>query len=208
MPLIHDPDLIEVKIYKYTVEPLDGKDAKAAYYRASDILLALGVRTWVAAGTALGLYRDGGFIPHDTDIDVETTQIDRFQDIKIAFVQNGYKIAREMFYCGIPMQIAFVHPDDNIIFDIYFYLWMIKDGVNANFNEHGILTIPNHFLEKMPLRHDVVSAFYPAPIEEYLTHRYGNWKEKTTEKGNWHEQAANLITEVKREDISPNPVME
>lgn len=185
---------IDVKDYGYTVEPLAGKDANAAYYRGVNILAGFGIVHWIAAGTALGLYRDGDFIPHDTDIDVHTDELEYCPAIKREFIRHGYHVARELTYFGVPMQTAFIHPDDNIIFDIYYYLDTGKEYLN--YNEHGIVALPKDFIAKR-LRMEFengIAGYVPQPIAGYLAHRYGpDWKSPATQKNDWHTECPAFI---------------
>ena len=105
-----------------SLEPLEGKDCFDILNRGIKILESMGLKYWISAGTALGLYRDGDFIPHDTDIDVEILldkplNIAKLQQL---FEADGFKTFLKCRKLDKFMQVAFMS-DTKIIFDIYIY---------------------------------------------------------------------------------------
>ena len=186
----------DLEIHQYEelcVEALRNKEGLKRLKLACSLLEALDVSYWVSAGTMLGLYRDGGLIPHDTDIDVETMDTHRAEDIKKAFSENNYKLVREVFYKKIPMQIAFASLSDNIIFDIYLYVKYDEDTI-INYSDSGVLQLPYGFIQNKRISmFKGVAVPVPYSTEEYLTYRFGNWMEPEKTKGGWADGATNLI---------------
>lgn len=152
----------------------------------ADLLDGLGVHWWLSSGTALGIHRDGGLIPWDTDLDVEVLDGPGLLDtIDTAFRRSGFQSARMM-----PYQRAY--RSRGVVFDIYAYR---RDGEDLVVDtEHGRMAIPSRLVER-PARVEFVGHVYPMPhpVEEYLTVRYGpDWSTPTRAKRPWQYDAANL----------------
>jgi hypothetical protein len=182
------------KCHGVSLQALRDKDGLKTLKNGCELLEKLGINYWVSAGTMLGLYRDGGLIPHDTDIDVETMEISRGEEIRKIFTSNGYKLVKESYYKDMPMQLAFSTLEDNVIFDIYFYVKLDEETL-INYNDFGVLKLPFKLIRDF--HREVfcgISLITPHPVEEYLTLRYGNWGERATSKGAWHKQAANMTS--------------
>jgi hypothetical protein len=148
---------------------------------------------WLSAGTLLGLYRDGDFIPYDTDIDIgylgDWDDPPEAVDIAALLLENGFHHIRRMTYEDRVMQLAFVKR--LTIFDIYFFYKNKEEGIAINYNDNGVMRKPLHLVDpcgKIVWR----GTFYPspAPVEEYLEYRYKDWKTPTGEKRPWFEDAA------------------
>jgi len=71
---------------------------------------------WLSAGTALGLYRDGGIIPDDSDIDIGVLSDVSVEKIEEAMLGAGFLTQRYRNHKGAPQQRAFAK--DGIAFDI------------------------------------------------------------------------------------------
>ena len=158
-------------------------------YSGATLLELSKLRFWCSAGTALGLYRDGKPIEHDTDIDFEVglnweaNNSQAIIDLMRSFLDNGFATHRIMEYEGKTMQLAFIK--DNVVFDIYFMYSGVELHRLVNFNEHGIYDIPFQFIVELTEHEDLP---FPSPIEEYLEYRYGSdWKTPKGSKGDWSE---------------------
>jgi len=136
---------------------------------------------WLAFGTLLGFYRDGDIIPEDTDIDLSILIKDEndIPQIVKAFSKK-YKYIRSVVKDGEQMQSAFQRPD-NFIIDLSFFR---EDGDDIySYCEGGLWK--NKLSTVMPLgKLDTKYGKFNVPknIEEYLTSRYQNWKEKSDDK--------------------------
>jgi hypothetical protein len=144
--------------------------------------------TWVNSGTLLGIHRDGGLIPHDTDIDFGITfHIDHKEKVK----NFKYEIFREWDYNGFPMQRAYIVNDT--IVDFYYFWRGIEEGKLINVNDHGVwrldfsLVIPTKMTIWNNVRIDM-----PNKVEEYLEWHYGDWKIPRKSKQEWWKDAKNL----------------
>jgi|3_EtaG_2_1085321.scaffolds.fasta_scaffold45215_1 hypothetical protein len=167
----------------------------------SEVLDKLGATYYISAGTALGFIRDGDFIPHDGDIDVEivnsySTPINYVNLIK-AFEISGFSIIRTVFDGNFPHQLSFIDKQ-SAIFDIWFVYGDVDDGFFITFTEYGKMKTPAHFIENIS-REDLViggkeySLPMPLPYEEYCECRYGkDWNTPKTSKDPWQEDAGNL----------------
>lgn len=140
----------------------------------------LGVKYWLGGGTVLGLYRDGDFIPGDTDIDIE---VEGYLGVDTYLLKMFFhmELIRTIFDGGRPMQIAFIYKE--VIFDIY-VLWREGESM-INHNDMGTMETPARFYE-WPEILDTKYGKYPvpSPIEDYLVIRYGaDWKTPAKHKG-------------------------
>lgn len=154
----------------------------------ADVLDELGVKWWLSAGTMLGLYRDGGFIPHDTDIDVGVLG-EPSKEMDEAFKSAGYLELRFM-----PFQRAF--QKDNVVFDIYFFQ-QLNDTLICDC-DIGRLIKPASLFDTLGTI-EFLGREYPTPnpVETYLEVRYGkDWKIPKTKKDTWEQDAANLHKQV------------
>ena len=158
-------------------------------YEGANILEMSKIVSWASAGTALGIYRNGTFIPHDTDLDFEIKlnyqkdNTELLKNIEETFLYNGFSLNRKMWYDDKLMQLAFVK--NKVIFDIY----MMYDGVDdenlINFNEHGIYYIPKELVKNLAF---CKSLYVPYPTSDYLEFRYGNdWATPKESKNDWSE---------------------
>ncbi len=157
---------------------------KISSYDKPQVTLLRGIKMlegkewWISSGTAIGLFRDGDFIPEDTDIDVGV-KLDWNDDVNIKFIK-GFSLVRSIFYGHRPMQLAFndeaSDKDDALylIFDIYFY-YDRGDDFLVNFCDRGEWHYP-----KMPIK--LVDTKYGklpfmSPVDDYLLKRYGeDWR--------------------------------
>jgi len=159
--------------------------------------------TWVGAGTALGLLRDGGFIPHDTDIDFETWGV-WGSPPDIASLFRGWTPIRTMTFLDHPMQVAVAK--DDILVDVYLFYEGVLPGHLVNVNEFGTFRPDRDMI--LPAAECWYSdECVPAPrdAERYLAWRFGpDWRTPKTSKGQWNEDAAGLEGPLKPHEI-PKP---
>lgn len=142
---------------------------------------------WISSGSAIGLYRDGDFIPNDTDIDVGVRSVYGQKHIQIP----GFRLIRTMDWRGRPIQTAFIDDNNSCIFDIYYYYTDILEDKLVTVSEYGYVYFQKGFIVK-PLfgikELETKYGRYPFldPIEDYLIDRYGeNWKIPSDSKGNY-----------------------
>jgi len=162
---------------------------------ACGILDKLGVGYFICDGTALGLVRDGRFIPHDNDIDVAVFGEADLTSIKEAFFACGYRVGREASFRNRVQQLIF-YSESRVIFDICFW-YDGGDGLayhfvpeiakgrcqpNSNFVGHDTLTYQGHEYKTHP------------NIREWLRSHYGDdWMVPRVYKGDWRDEVLDII---------------
>lgn len=174
----------ELSVYNLTNFPIGPIDVILAQDVLNEGMNQIGIKHWISSGTLLGFYRDKGFIPHDTDLDVNV-----FSDRPVLIKPVGFEPIRSMTYRGHPMQTAYMKK--GVIFDIYYFY---EDGDCAiNCNEYGIIRKPMRFLETLgELEFNGCTYPTPSPIEEFLTWRFGDWKTPVGSKQSWEKDATHL----------------
>ena len=139
-----------------------------------DICSDFGLIHYLIYGTALGFYRDGGFIPWDNDIDTRVvcsreqwdTLIGRMKDCGFnSRTEEGYGYAKNQTL------ICIEHSP-----------WAGKIQFNNNIIHNVIPVYHFDIVEFNGSKYNV-----PHPIEEYLSTRYGDWKKP---EKNWDKHSA------------------
>ncbi|NOH63925.1 MULTISPECIES: LicD family protein [Vibrio] len=177
----------------FNKRPLNEDDAKKMA-RCCDLIESLGLTYRLTDGTALGLYRNGEFIAHDDDVDIDILDptSDDIKRIKARFCDM--KVVREVYYRGKIQQLAY-YDDDSYVFDIVFWY---KDGNKVlNYCERDFeRTQDAKFFERNTLtKHEFLGRFYPmaSDIENWLVSRYGeDWNIPKTYKGDWKEECQDI----------------
>jgi hypothetical protein len=179
------------------IKPLVPEMAEIVLDTGVEQLKSAGITHWISSGTLLGLYRDGGFIPHDTDLDINV-----LVEKPEAIVVRGFEVCRIMYYQkpqpgsptgyysdDYPMQIALTRGGE--IFDMYYFY---REGDFAlNINEYGIIKKPMHFIDNMTtITWHKKEYNAPGPIEDFLTWRFGDWKTPKSSKQSWEQDATHL----------------
>lgn len=135
---------------------------------------------WLSSGTALGLYRDGDFIPNDTDIDIGISVTEG--ETPILPILEGFELVRDCYHGGKPMQLAFRDTENGVIFDIYFFYDIGMSASYYNFCEIGEWFYPKMEIKELETKYG--SYPFPSPIETYMERRYGStWKTPSNKKG-------------------------
>lgn len=150
----------------------------------TDVLDEAGILYWLSAGTALGLYRDGGIIPGDSDIDIGVLSDVSVERIEEPMLSSGFLTQRYRNHKGIPQQRAFAK--DGIAFDVSIFCEMDNCFVFYT-RGGGAIRKPKHLLEDM---HKITfnGKEYPIPSPQgYLRWRYGDWQTPSDGKGVYDE---------------------
>ena len=143
-------------------------------------------------GTFLGLYREGKFIDHDNDIDIDILGNAEFESLHQKMIDNGMILGRRVFKDGLIQQAAYYN-SDHIIFDILFWY---EDGKEiVNYSEPG-------YIRRQPKKYFLnLDTFilngrsYPVPSEpeDWLEMRYGrDWHIPKTYKGDWKDECHDI----------------
>ncbi|MCG7496848.1 hypothetical protein MHO82_08235 [Vibrio sp. Of7-15] len=184
----------EYHYFKFDINKPLPKGAYRVMNNCCDILSKLDLKYRLTDGTVLGLYREGAFIAHDNDIDVDVFDVNEkeINKIKNEFKKNGYSIGRIATNFGLTQQVVFYN-DENIIFDILF--WYKNGKKYENFSEQGFLRAQDekYFNDLSIFNYDNHDYFIPGHIEEWLVVRYGpDWKTPKTYKGDWKDDCFDL----------------
>jgi len=161
---------------------------------ACNILDRIGVKYRLTDGTALGLYRQGEFIKHDNDIDVDIFEVDQ-NDIKLLinnFIANGYLIGRVAVYNGQVQQVIF-YDENNVIFDIV--IWYQNNKLYVNNSEKGYVRTQEakYFQSLTEWQYNGFRYQMPGFLEEWMVMRYGpDWKIPKTYKGDWKDDCFDI----------------
>lgn len=168
---------------------LYGRDAEGACVDAMHRLADLD--PWVSGGTVLGLIRDGGAIPHDTDVDIcvmnEWHGPKSITDITSRFDTDDYLETFRVCYDGRPCKTNLIDTKRGVVVDVYYCYQGFEDGFVWMFAPGACIRKPEHLLHG---RMEVDTAWgrlvLPYPAEEYLECRYGeNWRVPEDTCGSW-----------------------
>lgn len=141
---------------------------------------------WISAGTAIGLYRDGDFIPSDTDIDIGVRSQYGQKHIEL----DGFRLIRTMDWKNRPIQTAYID-DNGCIFDIYYYYDDLINDRLVTVSEYGyvherkgFIVKPNFGIKEIQTKYGMLP--FLDPIEDYLVDRFGeDWKTPKSSKGKY-----------------------
>lgn len=158
---------------------------------------------WIQNGTLLGLYREGTFIEHDTDIDLgvlaETFTVDCYKDLLknhfhlkhvFGLIENSFEIALCRFNIGVDLFFHYVIDDTQ-------YHCIFDDWTAVSYRRYDYRYKPFQAKRKMYLGTEL---FVPEDELAVLVANYGtNWK---TPKKRW--DIARSPSNVYRTDIILN----
>ena len=200
-----DKQKLEIRYYSaVTMRPFSDQkvDSDMVLKKGVELLEKLGYTTLLASGTLLGFVRDRGFIPYDTDIDVNVVVSSdsilisppHILQVINAFKGNGFTLLRVMAYDKTRiMQLAFTYEDT--IFDIEFIYTDIDKDFYVTVHEHGYYEYDPHYFEVYAdISRNGRRYSSPSPVKQYLAHRFGkDWKTPRGAKGPWQKDASNLV---------------
>jgi hypothetical protein len=160
-----------------TLRPITSRTGKLILDIAVEVFNETKTSFWLSAGTCLGLYRDGEFLPKDYDVDIEfvSHNPEKTKEIYDIFYKRGFRLYRTMIHGEEYTQIAMINPS-GVLLDLYLYRDNLIDGYYVNINEHGILLLPKDMVSTGISFLDYQGSRYPVPgpTEEYLRFRFGS----------------------------------
>lgn len=158
---------------KYHVpnQGMNMESAKEVLLEVDGLLKELKIKYFLSCGTALGLYRDGNFIPWDDEIDIDIYSeifIPRMEEMKEKFINHNF-IARltsrgktskmSVFKKGVKVAMGAIY--DN----------------NEGYRCDSYQKFPIDFYENaVQFELGGVNFTLPGPLDKYLTFYYGDWK--------------------------------
>lgn len=191
---IHDIQIRRRGFTDYLNIPFDGhkpmpSSGNIVLRKCCEALESIGVKYQVTDGTALGFYREGGFIPYDTDLDIDILA----NGVDIKAIQELFEnklhmtIGRKMSYKGKIQQLAYYDVNE-VIFDMIFWY---QNGENCymRYPESPLCILKTKYFENSYM-YEFEGKKYPlhAPIEEWLVDRYGkDWKIPKKYEGDWRD---------------------
>ncbi len=143
-------------------------------------------------GTFLGLYREGKFIDHDNDIDIDILGGAEYEALHQKMIDNGMILGRRVFKDGLIQQAAY-YGSGLIIFDVLF--WYEDAGEIVNYSEPGYVRRQpkKYFLNLDAFNFNGRSYPIPSEPEEWLEMRYGkDWRIPKTYKGDWKDDCHDI----------------
>ena len=164
----------------------DKKKAIRIIKEFDEITKEMNVEYFLAFGTCLELKRDNGFIHTSKDIDIGVIFNKQLPIRKLVrkLIERGYVLDRQqnlrlnmrngVKYSNIPSFYSFTK--DDIPLDIYLFF---VDKKNSRYVGGRKYTIPIKLLDEF----EVIERFgikfnVPSPVDEYLTYRYGDWRDR------------------------------
>ena len=144
---------------------------------------------WAGVGTALGMFRDGGFLPGDNDVDFRV-RLDygdaqcarsKADEVLEALSGAGFSLCREVYWDGRPMQYAFFDREqEHAVCDITFFYRGFAAGRLVNINNLNMRLKPAYLVALRRLRRwpgAAADVFVPWPTPLYLRWRFGpEWR--------------------------------
>jgi len=157
--------------YHISNKGMDLEIAAKILFEVDEILKSLNVRYFISCGTALGFYRDGEFISWDDEIDIDIYSevfAPQLEKIREVFIDHGF-VARATFRGATSKMAVFKN-------GIKVAMGAVYDGGDG-YRHTKDLKCPNKFYDNAENFIFCGRDFLiPAPIEEYLSYYYGNWK--------------------------------
>jgi len=187
-------EFCEYHLFGFDTQKALPENAHIEMNQGCNLLDKVGVSYRLTDGTILGLYREGEFIAHDNDIDVDVfdVEIKQVDSIIEAFLKEGFKVGRRAYFKGVMHQVIFYNKRE-VIFDILF--WYRDGGEYINHSERGYVRKQNeryfNNLDEISFKGNAYKT--PPHLEEWLEMRYGkDWRTPKTYKGDWKDDCFDL----------------
>lgn len=132
-------------------------------------------------GTALGLYRDGKFLPGDEDIDIGSFDVDKRDLIAKTLEDRGFNVSVAYTEKKGYHSSEMIHAWHDVHADVFFFK-KAKDGWVAKRAKHEkpFVLLPagtKKEFQKVSIAGHEFNVL--SPIEDYLAFCYDDWKDPT-----------------------------
>jgi hypothetical protein len=156
----------------------NSEHAARALKDLQEVLAQGGIVPFLVSGTLLGFERNGGFLPHDKDIDVGIFAAqDIFTVVELIAKTPHFSLGQGYLRLGETYQLPVIHRQSGMCIDIFIYYpsnGKLVTGVhgtfgytqNFAFSPFGLKTV--RFLD--------VEFSVPDDVSRNLAENYGNWQ--------------------------------
>lgn len=173
------------------IAPFEGVDPMPTLVKVVKLLRKTGFKFYVSSGTALGIYRDKKFIPHDTDLDISIIADwdTNIQKEAVALIQDFYNndLVNVLAITSKdkPVQVAFLdEKNSNVLVDLEFYYKGIIKNKAVHFKVDGHIDVSDYKVKDFEFQGHKLPLAYP--YNAYMFERYGSdWGIPMEEKGDW-----------------------
>jgi hypothetical protein len=146
---------------------------------ALEVCRELNLKPFLVWGSLLGFVREGGFIKHDSDIDLGFLSEDYIKKdmLKQAMLANGYKMRWEWEFA-----ISFAHPKFDSLGIDYFFVYkkndqMVMSGFSKTRNKKEVYYFPlDNFDNFKMVTFEQNEVLIPSQAEKFLSVAYGDWQ--------------------------------
>lgn len=169
------------------------QQALTGLHKVADLLEAHDIPFWLESGTLLGAVREGRLLPWDNDLDlsIRSSDVHRLLRLKWPLLLRGYRVKKERFYQDYGplkagelriLKIKSWHlkakAENKLLIDLFIkypdedrYYWSVgkKSIVNKSAPRHHYDTLDTIVFDNREF-------CIPSDVENYLTHRYGDWR--------------------------------
>lgn len=153
-------------------------DAARALKDLQDVLAAGDIEPFLVSGTLLGFQRNGGFLPHDKDIDVGIfANQDIFTVVELIAQSKSFRLSSGYLRLEKTYQLPVVHKLTGMCIDIFIYYpsgGKLITGVHGSFGYNQNFAFSPFGIRKVAFL-DVAFAV-PDDIARNLAENYGNWQ--------------------------------
>lgn len=162
--------------------PFNLNNREKALREAYEILSSMNIKFWLSGGCLLGAVRDNDFIPWDDDVDMvmfEEEFIPIMHELKTKLLNSGFIV--RLF-------------DSTFFPKISYFKYGQKLSLSPLYLDGDLRRRPyKKYLAKFFIKEEYIDFkgmrfLKPSPVDEFLTHIYGNWKTPQKKKEDNHEE--------------------
>lgn len=156
---------------------------KKTLFAAKSALDEAGIRFFLSSGTALGAWREGGFIEHTHDIDLGVHETDFNLGVKKILNKHGFTIIAEYRTLDDGYQLTITHTDFDVPLDMFLYyeedeyVWYATHSRLCECMKRGFCRWKFKKFDLRPMNFLDEQFLVPHPTEQYLVDKYGaDWE--------------------------------